>query len=116
MSVSHEPLRASGLVWLFSLDGIVRAVWLRLRASQPSCVAGGHRQGLLEAQAEIERITHGDELLLVSNDHDVYVDGVKGAMLEFFPSDPKISLRSCALSRAFLWVFRCKDLSTRSTT
>ena len=53
---------------------------------------GGHRQGLLEAQAEIERITHGDELLLVSNDHDVYVDGVKGAMLEFFPSDPKISL------------------------
>ena len=76
----------SGLVWLCSLDGIVRAVWLRLRASQPSCVAGGHRQGLLEAQAEIERITHGDELLLVSNDHDVYVDGVKGAMLEFFPS------------------------------
>ena len=75
-------------------------------------MAGGHRQGLLEAQAEIERITHGDELLLVSNDHDVYVDGVKGAMLEFFPSDPKISLDLLPL----LWASRCKDLSTRSTT
>ena len=71
-------------------------------------MAGGHRQGLLEAQAEIERITHGDELLLVSNDHDVYVDGVKGAMLEFFPSDAKFYLDLVPFLRAF----RCKNLSS----